>query len=691
MTRLLFQATIFACAVCLTSMQSAQAADALPVAELTGGASMTIARDAVLPHVVSILVVRQDFSGGEARLSLSGGTGTIIRPDGYIATNAHVTENGQRFRVVLNDQREFPAKLVGTDAVSDLAVLKIVAPKGLVFGYASFSADVSDLKPGDTVLAMGAPWGMRDSVSAGVINNVNRLMVSLFEDEADYEQSLNDTQVTARYYAWIQHDASISPGNSGGPLVDLHGRIVGVNTRGNVFGGDMAFSIPAPIARSVVDTLIAAGKVTRSDFGFGVRSLRGTGLEVGALISDVDRVSAAETAGLKPGDRLLSLDGVAVNLLEPEEIPNFRRQLTARNVGSNLAMQIDREGQKRTINVVSIEQVDAKPREIEIPHFGLSVIEVTATVARARYLESTEGVLVQGLRTGGPAATAQPAILAGDRITSVNGQVVKTLNDFERLSGTLADGIEAAMPLTISLNRRGQSMLALLTPAPKRLVPPVNPELDKAWAGWEVQPVPSTLAAQLNLSEGGFRVTRIYPKGPAMAAGMKVGDLITATAGMPVKPSGLKETSALDLRVRNAERNVPFAVTVLRDAKPLAFNLNLIEEPKPAEKTERLWNDTLSITLRAITFYDRIERQLAENQQGVILERIENGGYGGLAHLREGDLLVRLGTTSVTDLAGFEAALSAAERAGADKLSFLVMRGAETRLLFVDAPWREVK
>lgn len=690
MSRLLFQAATFACAALLTPLQSTLAADAVST-DAIPAASMTRARDAVLPHVVSILVVREDFSGGESRLSLSGGTGTIIHPDGYIATNAHVTENGQRFRVVLNDQREFPAKLIGTDAVSDLAVLKIVAPPGTVFGFASFSANVSDLKPGDTVLAMGAPWGMRDSVSAGVINNVNRLMVSLFEDEADYEQSLNDTQATARYYAWIQHDASISPGNSGGPLVDLRGRIVGVNTRGNVFGGDMAFSIPAPIARSVVDTLIAKGKVTRSDFGFGVRSLRGTGLSAGALISDVDRGSAAEKAGLKPGDRLLSLDGAAINLLEPEDIPVFRRELTERKVGSMLAMQFDRDGQKRAINVISIEQVDAKPREIEIPHFGLSVIEVTENVARTRYLESTDGVLVQGLRTGGPAATAQPAILAGDRITHVNGQPVKTLSDFQRLAGTLAEGSETGMPLSISLDRRGQNILALLTPAPKRLIPPVNPELDKAWAGWEVQPVPSTLATQLNLAEGGFRVTRVYPKGPAMAAGLQVGDLITATGGNPVKPSGLKETSALDLRVRNAERNQPFAVTVMRSAKPMAFNLNLTEEPKPAEKTERLWNDKLSITLRAITFYDRIERQLAENQQGVILERIENGGYGGLAHLREGDLLVRLGGTAVVDLAGFEAALAGAESAGADKLSFLVMRGAETRLLFVDAPWREVK
>ena len=165
-------------------------------------------------------------------------------------TNAHVTENGRRFRVVLNDGREFRARLRGDDPISDLAVLRIEAPAGTRFGFARFAETIS-LQPGETVLAMGAPWGMRDSLSAGVVNNANRLMVSLFEDEADYEQSLGAEQATARYYAWIQHDAAINPGNSGGPLVDLAGRIVGVNTRGNLFGGDMAFSIPAPVARSV--------------------------------------------------------------------------------------------------------------------------------------------------------------------------------------------------------------------------------------------------------------------------------------------------------------------------------------------------------------------------------------------------------------------------------------------------------
>lgn len=660
-------------------------------AETLNANSLATARDAVMPSVVSILVVREDFSGGEARLSLSGGTGTIVTAEGHIATNAHVAEKGKRFRIVLNDQREFPARLVGTDTLSDLAVLKIVAPDGTRFRYGQFAADISDLQPGDAVLAMGAPLGMRDSLSAGVINHSNRLMVSLFEDEADYEQSLGRDLATARYYAWIQHDASISPGNSGGPLVDLRGRIVGVNTRGNVFGGDMAFSIPAPIARKVVNTLIADGAVARSNYGFGVRSLRGTGFTEGALISGVDRDSLAEKAGLHAGDRLIALQGEPLTLAEPEAIPNFRRELAERPIGSEITLKVLRQGKPHEIRFASVAQDTKRAVEAEIPHWGMSVVPLTQEMARARYLDDTRGVLIQGLRTGGPAGNAQPSLLVGDRILKVNGEPVLDLASFSKLAGELDPKLESGEDVRLEVERRGQALLSLLTPQPKRVIATINPELAKSWAGWEVQPVPITLAGTLGLNDAGFRVTRIYADGPAAKAGIQVGDLITATGGVPVKPSGLKETSALDLRVRNGVLEEPFEVSVNRAGASKTIALKLTEQPLPVEKAERRWNERLSLTIRALTFYDRVERELSDNQKGVIVERVESGGYGGLAHVREGDLLVRLGDTAVDDLPGFEAALARAERERSPKLSFLVMRGIDTRLLFVDAPWREVK
>src|SRR6478735_7024047 len=270
------------------------------------------ARDHVLPVVVSILTVRQDYRQGEPSLSVSSGSGTIVSPQGHIATNAHVTENGKSFRIVFADGRELPAKLVGTDTLSDLAVLQVQPPKPETFAYAEFATSL-DLKPGDTVLAMGAPWGLSNSMSAGVVNNPRRLLVSLFDDEAEYEDSLSEDEPTGRYYAWIQHDASIAPGNSGGPLVDLNGRIVGVNTRGMIMGGDLAFAIPGTEAGNIVRQLIAKGRIDRVSLGFRLRSLKGTPFTEGVLVNAVERGSPPEKAGLQAGDRILSINGKDVD------------------------------------------------------------------------------------------------------------------------------------------------------------------------------------------------------------------------------------------------------------------------------------------------------------------------------------------------------------------------------------------
>ena len=176
------------------------ATPALAEAQTPPTNQIAFARDAVQPVVVSILTVREDFRQGAPVLSVASGSGTVVTAQGHIATNAHVTENGKSFRIVFADGRELPAKLVGVDTLSDLAVLQAMPGKPEVFAHAAF-AETLDLLAGDTVLAMGAPWGLSNSVSAGVVNNPRRLLVSLFDDEADYEDRLGDDQPTGRYYA----------------------------------------------------------------------------------------------------------------------------------------------------------------------------------------------------------------------------------------------------------------------------------------------------------------------------------------------------------------------------------------------------------------------------------------------------------------------------------------------------------
>lgn len=668
------------CLLCALTVAHAEPADSLRE-------ELKIAREAVQPHVVTILAVREQFNASEASLSLGSGSGTVISAAGDIVTNAHVTAFGKRFKVVMNDKREFPAELIGEDPISDLAVLRIKAAPGTRFSYASFADQVA-LEPGDTVMAMGAPWGLVDSVSAGVVNNANRLLVSVFEDEADYEQALGQDQATARYYAWIQHDAPISPGNSGGPLVDIRGRIVGINTRGMDFGGDLAFSIPAPIAKKVVDALIRDGHVSRADFGFNVRSLRGTPFTEGAVVSSVDRESLAEKAGLRAGDQLLAMDGAAVKLTQPEDVPPFRRALAEREIGSTVRLSV-RSGNApaRQVVVASIHDAPAKTDELEVASLGLSVTELTATMARNRFLEAKPGVSVVGVRAGGPAASAQPPIVAGDLIESIEGEPITRATQLVAKAPPVSE-LNDQLTYVLAISRRGKKLLSVITPAPKRLIPEQPPELTKAWAGWEVQPIPAALATRLKLAaSGGFRVTRVYAQSPAAKAGVAVGDLITATNGIAVAPSGLLETVALDQRVRNASLKEPFQVELLRANQTRAVSLMLSEQPIDTERAERTWVNELSMVVRDLTFYDRVDRNLAETQRGILIERIENGGFAGLAHLRSGDLLVRVNDADIASVDDLGAQLRRLQQIDAPKLSFLVLRGADTRLLFVDSPW----
>src|SRR6478735_8746189 len=390
----LLRPALLALAISL-SLAAPMAALADPPAATADANRIAQARDHVLPVVVSILTVRQDYRQGEPSLSVSSGSGTIVSAQGHIATNAHVVENGKSFRIVFADGRELPAKLVGVDTLSDLAVLKVQPPTPEKFAYAQF-AKTLDLRPGDIVLAMGAPWGLSNSMSAGVVNNPRRLLVSLFDDEAEYEDSLSEDEPTGRYYAWIQHDASIAPGNSGGPLVDLSGRIVGVNTRGTILGGDLAFAIPGPDAGAVVRQLIAKGRIDRVTLGFRMRSLKGTGETHGVLVNSVDRDSAPEKAGLRAGDRIITLNGQPIDVTQSVDLPALQKRIAELPVDSTVVMDVARDGKQHRIELKARTQPGERGDEGAYPPFGISLSELTPAMGRRRSLDASQGLLVTG-------------------------------------------------------------------------------------------------------------------------------------------------------------------------------------------------------------------------------------------------------------------------------------------------------
>lgn len=644
---------------------------------------MSAARDRVLPVVVSILTVREDYQQGEPVLTVSSGSGTIVTPEGHVATNAHVTQKGRSFRVVFADGRELPAQLVGEDSLSDLAVLKVQPPAPETFAHAEF-AERLDLRPGDTVLAMGAPWGLSNSLSAGVVNNPRRLLVSLFDDEADYEDRLGADQPTGRYYAWIQHDAAIAPGNSGGPLVDLRGRIVGVNTRGMIFGGDLAFAIPGPDAAEVVRELIAHGRIERAHLGFRLRSLKGTGYDRGVLVNAVERGTEAEKAGLRPGDRILSLDGIDVDAPQPVDVPALQRRIAELPIGSKVVLEIDRRGRPERITLTARAQPQDRGEERAFAPFGASLVELTPAMSRRRQLEADSGLLVTGIRPGGPAAIARPALQAGDVIRAVNGKTVSVHADLERhVQAGSGEG-----PLVIEFQRNAERRLSVLTPVHGDRVRTPLPSLPKAWAGVEVQPITSSLARDLGLTGPGYRITRLYPGSPLGKAGARVGDLLTGLEGEALRPSNETSADSFHQRVRDLPVEHRARFQLLRDGREQALEATLAASPADASALRTLSLSLLRAQLRELGFYDRVARRLPADQRGVLVDGVESGGPAGLAHLQGGDLIIRLGDHEVADLDGLGKALEAALAEGNGRVIPLqVIRGAETRILYLERYW----
>lgn len=384
------------------------------------------------------------FEPQQQRGSIQAGTGTgvIISADGYIVTNNHVVRGADEITVTLHDDREFEATVVGTDSHTDLAVLKIeadVTPAKL--------GDSDSTEVGDWVLAIGSPFGLDQTVTAGIVSAKSRANVGV----ADYED-------------FIQTDAAINPGNSGGPLVNLRGEVVGINTaiasRSGGYAG-IGFAIPAKMVGEVSNSLRTNGTVERGRIGALIQNLSeelaesfGYDSEDGVLVGDVLPGSPAEKAGLKSGDIIARYDGRVMR-----DANHLRNTVAATKPGTEVPVELFRDGQAMNVDV-TIGQLDAEEAtavdedtaEETATNLGMTVRDLTADLAEQLSLgENTTGVVVTKVEADSAAGRA--GVRAKDVVLSINGHDVTTTKDFEM---ALADAGSRGVRLRIA---RGGSKL----------------------------------------------------------------------------------------------------------------------------------------------------------------------------------------------------------------------------------------
>jgi serine protease Do len=348
----------------------------------------------------------------------ASGSGFIITADGYVLTNNHMVQDAEKVEVELNDDRKFTAKVVGTDSDSDVAVLKIDAKD---LPYLEL-ADSDALEVGEWVLAIGNPLGLSHSVTAGIVSATGRNDIGLNPIEN-----------------FIQTDAAINFGNSGGPLINLDGKVVGINTAivgasGNI---GIGFAIPINMARNIYEQIRKTGTVERGflgvylkDIGEGFAEALGLKGNKGVLVTNVEKDGPAGKAGVKPYDVVLELDGKAA-----ESGAELRNRVAMLKPGTKVQMVIWRDGKKETFEVELGTRPSSAPetgvsQEEELDELGFAVTNLTDELAERYSYEGESGVIVRSVEPGSKAQGV--GLVAGLLIKEVNRQAVKNTREFNR-------------------------------------------------------------------------------------------------------------------------------------------------------------------------------------------------------------------------------------------------------------------
>jgi serine protease Do len=364
------------------------------------------------------------FFGGQGgpRTARSLGSGFVVSPDGYIATNAHVVAHASKVTVRLASKKEYPAKIIGVDEKTDVALIKIEPKEPL---QPVTLGDSSGLEVGEWVMAIGSPFGLEQTVTVGVVSAKARVLGA------------------GPYDDFIQTDAAINPGNSGGPLVDGEGRVVGINTAiSSRSGGNegVGFAIPVALAKSIIDQLRETGTVERGWLGIGIQDVTpelasslDLGETTGALVANISPESPAERAGVERGDVIVEFEGKPIT--ESHQLPAL---VAESRIGSKAHLIVLRNGAKKTLDV-TIANLPAEPERRlssrdggrdDSAVWGFAVADITPQLARGHRLARDHGVVVTNVEPEGPAAEA--GMQPGDIVREVDRAPVESSSDLRK-------------------------------------------------------------------------------------------------------------------------------------------------------------------------------------------------------------------------------------------------------------------
>lgn len=405
------------------------------------------AKGAVFPSLVYVRVITEDRADGKLEKIQASGSGVIISEDGEFLTNNHVIDRASKIRCQLTDGRSYDAKLIGKDKDLDVALLKLEAPEGTVFPAAKLST--RRMEVGEVVLAMGAPWGLARSVSMGIVSCNDR-----------YLEGCGD------YTLWYQTDAAISPGNSGGPLVDTHGEVVGLNARGSSMGAQN-FTIPSGIILEMLGNLRRHGDAHWAWFGIDWQPLEDFEQDIsfdakeGLIVAGTDPQGPARKAGLEPNDRVVAIGGERVTARFREDIPAINRALARREWGAGVKFDFVRGGVEKSVVIAPERKGAVEGAEVEFKRWGFTAKEINRfDTPELWFFAQDGGVFISSVAWDGNADNA--GLERNEIIRKVGGRTIKTMTDLKEAYDDAIAKLSVRTQVGVETMRQGRTRTFIL-------------------------------------------------------------------------------------------------------------------------------------------------------------------------------------------------------------------------------------
>ncbi len=415
-------------------------------------------------------------------------------------TNYHVAGDTTRITCKLPSGEAIDADILCGDPLTDLCILQLrMSERTNTTDPLPFATlgNSSTLIVGDVVLAMGNPLSLSSSVTKGIVSNTTRVFTS-FTGDSISNLELGAGQQTGIFNQWLQHDALILPGNSGGPLVNLQAQIVGINTRG---GSGVSFAIPSNTVTRVLSHAVTYGEVRRGWIGSSAYPVGKMGRKNGVLVSSVMPGSPADKAGVKAGDVITSVNGKAVTATSFEGIPVFYSTVADLRPGHKSKFVFERGDEVHgvEIDVARMENTVGDERVYSV--WGVSAMDITKPMAFMRGYPNTDGIMLSTIRPGSAPDGAKPALEPGDVILSIDGEKVVNHDDFDRL----LKANKRNKALTVHFRRGKRDMITVLdmSKKPRRRG---SAELAKAWIGVQTQVLTTKVAIDPVMGGTGFSV-----------------------------------------------------------------------------------------------------------------------------------------------------------------------------------------